>query len=172
MKKIFFSLVITILMLVGCSIDSDKTAEETKEVSEEVIAEEPTETEEEVVEEPVVKKTYFTLEEFNKLFQLDPEETQYENGKFELMDGTIVNADYLWYEKSNLFEYAAAIFYQGELAFIQMETKAKPEEIESVFGVKMEDYKPFVKETSLGYEIIFNDLFFETNIKIYPNEWN
>jgi hypothetical protein len=71
-------------------------------------------------------KTFLSKDEFNKMFKLDPEEKQYENGKFQLKDGSIIYADDLMYGESELFSYASAIFYKGKLAHLQIETD-KPE---------------------------------------------
>lgn len=128
--------------------------------------------EEEEEEEEVVTKTEITKEEFDSKYQLDPEETQYPNGKFELKDGTIVNADYMSYGESELFAYAMVTFYEGKLAEIQLETEASEEEIKAALGLTDFSEDTLVEPFDVGYEITFNPTFHESNVMWYPNEWD
>ncbi|MCM3599412.1 hypothetical protein M3175_01610 [Robertmurraya korlensis] len=114
-------------------------------------------------------KTEITQEEFEAKYKQDPEETQYPNGKFELTDGSTVNADFISYGENELFDYATAIYSDGKLASIQFETSAAIEEIEDALGMKFEDSQ--VEQNRIGYEITLNDTFSEANIAVYPFEW-
>ncbi|MCM3600615.1 hypothetical protein M3175_07720 [Robertmurraya korlensis] len=125
--------------------------------------------EENVEKTATVSKTEITKEEFEAKYQEDPEETQYPNGKFELADGSTVNADFISYDSSDLFDYATAIYSEGKLASIQFETTAAIEEIEDALGMKFEDGQ--IEQNRIGYEITLNDTFSEANIAVYPFEW-
>jgi hypothetical protein len=147
------------------TVIEDNDLEAVEEVSDEEteVVEEPVESEE------VAAKTTITLDEFNTLFNQDPEEEQIKEGKFQLADGSIVYADHFSYGKSEIFEYAMAIFYESELAQVQFETQATPEEIQEALGITFDDAT--VEETYTGYEVTFNDMFHESNISVYPFEW-
>lgn len=126
-------------------------------------------------EQQSTTKTFLTKDEFNKRFKLDPNEKQYENGKFQLKDGSTINADYLTYSESELFTYATAIFYQGKLVHLQVETNKSLEEILKGLGITTtKDTK--VETQNWGdtfvHEITFDKKFLDSNIAVYPNEWN
>lgn len=104
------------------------------------------------------------------MFKLDPEEKQYENGKFQLNDGTVVNADYLMYAENHLFAFGIAIFSEGNLAKIQLETDKSIEDITKGLGLNLNGGK--VEQNKFGYEIIFNETFHDSNIAKFPNEWD
>ncbi|WHY64698.1 hypothetical protein [Neobacillus sp. SuZ13] len=118
--------------------------------------------------EVTIDKTFITKDEFNKMFKIDTEEEQFNNGKFQLKDNSIVKADYLSYGENDLFDYALAVFYNGKLASIQIETSKSQEELEKAFGIKFGDK---IEPYKFGYEITFDKMFHESNISIYPNEW-
>lgn len=115
-------------------------------------------------------KLFISTNEFNSKYKKDPNETQFNEGKFELMDGSIVHADLFSYKKSAMFDYATAIFYEDELVSLQLETTLSIKEIESMLGMKFEGiaiYEP----NRIGYQITFNSMFHESNISVYPYEW-
>ncbi|MDK7669280.1 hypothetical protein [Cytobacillus oceanisediminis] len=139
---------------------------EVEKVEAEKVTEETTETEDAAATLP----TEITLNDFNAKFTQDTEETQYPGGKFQLQDGTTVQADYLFYSENDVFDYALAIFHDGKLADIQIETSNSLEELEEGLGVSFSSAS--VKPYTYGYEVNFNDQFSEGNISIYPNEWD
>lgn len=164
------------------SVAKDEKKQATPQIQERPKVEEPTETmsvaseEKEPAEEPkepetTKLKTYITEKEFNKKFKFDSEEKQYKNGKFKLIDGTIVHADDYSYGECDLFDFAMATFYKGKLAHIQMDTTKSISEIESALGVQIKG-NATVDPTIGGYEIIFNDTFADENIQVFPNEWD
>lgn len=193
MKKFLFISIVCIIALVGCSNEEkadttepikikteDKVEKETKtstepeeenEIKEEeketTISTQPEEKEETEVKEEV--KTTVTLEDFNKLFKQDESETQYPNGKFELQDGSIVNADFFSYIGNDVSDYTTAIFSEGELAAVQFETSKSIDEIEKALGIAFEDSQ--VEKNRIGYEVTLNETFKESNISVYPFEW-
>lgn len=150
------------------------------DIVEEPVKEEESDEEESSVVEPskeeetqpvdVPLKTTITVDEFNAKFKLDEEEEQYPNGKFQLKDGTIVNADSYNYGESDLFDYAMAIFFEGKLAHLQLETKERVGYISKGLGVDLSNAR--LETNKIGYEIIFNETFSDQNIAIFPNEWD
>jgi hypothetical protein len=162
---------------------TDKANTSTKTVNKETVKEEGKETNkgdnkannQEGIGSTVPSKTFLTKDEFNKMFKLDPEEKQYPNGKFQLKDGSIVNADYLMYGENDLFSYAMTIFYQGKLVHLQVETN-KP--VEEVFkGLGITPTKDVIVETKdwgdvLIHDITFDKTFEDSNIAVFPNEWD
>jgi hypothetical protein len=116
-------------------------------------------------------KLSITKEEFNSKYKNLSEEKQFENADFQLMDGTTVKADFFSYEPSALFEYATAIFYKDELAFLYLETTLGIEQIQSILNMKF-DGIALVERLGHGYHITFDSMFHETNIGVYPYEWN
>jgi hypothetical protein len=115
-------------------------------------------------------KLFITPEEFHSLFKKNADEAQYPEGKFQLMDGTVVNADFFSYSHSSIFEYATAIFYEGELASLFVETTVGIKQIESTLGMKFEGIA-MVEPTLNGYQITFHSMFHDSNIAVYPFEW-
>jgi hypothetical protein len=116
-----------------------------------------------------------TKDEFNKRFKLDPNEKQYENGKFQLKDGSTVNADYLTYGQSELFTYATATFYQGKLVHLQVETDKSLEEILKGLGITAtKDTKVETKNwgDTFVHDITLDKTFDDSNIAVFPNEQN
>lgn len=189
LKNKYFWIVLVALFIIGSIVGNDEEqVQEASNTVKEVPKKEPVETEvksekKTETKEPEKKpeqtkpeekdaeelKTEITLEEFNQKFKQDPEETQYPNGKFELKDGSIINADYLMYGENDLFYFAIAIFHEGKLVAIQMETDKSLEEIEKGMGIKFPNgtAAPYAH----GYEVNFNIKFYEDNIVRYPNEW-
>jgi hypothetical protein len=175
MKKLYYTIfLIFLLFVVGCSNESEQGAndnvnqEEVGESTSEQVEEKAELSEQEVIELP--ERSFVTLEEFNQLFEQDPEEEQWIDGKFQLADESIVYADYLSYGKSDLFEHATTIFYGGKLAYIQLESKFPPEVFLSSLSIT-QDQNAAIEPNPNGYEITFDDKFHEKNISIYPNEW-
>jgi hypothetical protein len=115
-------------------------------------------------------KLFISTNEFNSKFKKDPDETQFKEGKFELMDGSIVYADHFSYKKSVMFDYATAIFFEDELASLQLETTLSIKEIESMLGMKFEGIA-IAEPNRVGYQITFHSMFHESNISVYPYEW-
>ena len=167
------------LLLVGCSeseeaepkkddkVEQVVEEEEVKETVKEEIGEEDVEVKEEIVkEEPPV----ITFVEFDKTHARDPESEVYMNGLFELKSGERVNADYVWYVDGGFFDYASAIFIDGNLASLKIESTQTFEVIEKGLGISLENVN--VDATRMGYEIVFDERFHTDNIRVYPNEWN
>jgi phage terminase small subunit len=126
-------------------------------------------------EQQTNNKTFLTKDEFNKQFKLDSSEKQYENGKFQLKDGSTINADYLTYGESELFTYAIATFYQGKLVHLQVETDKSLEEIFKGLGITpTKDIK--VETQNWGdtfvHDITLDKTFDDSNIAVFPNEWD
>lgn len=190
MRKWFGAILLVISILSGCAENQEtdqskelaqkepkeKPAEEVKvEVgktadansAEEVVSE--TKEEETAVEPEVKLPLEITKAIFDAKFSLDKDETQYNSGKFQLGDGTVVQADYLFYSDNEVFDYASAIFQEGVLVDIQVETAATVEELEKGLGVSFSEAS--VNPYKFGYEINFDDAFAEGNISVYPNEW-
>jgi hypothetical protein len=115
-------------------------------------------------------KISLTTDEFNSMFKKKADETQYKDAMFELMDGTRVKADFFSYEASALFEYATAVFYKGELVSLQVITTVGINQIEEGLGMNFEEIA-LVEPTGNGYRIIFDSMFHDTNISVYPYEW-
>jgi hypothetical protein len=115
-------------------------------------------------------KISLTTDEFNSMFKKKTDETQYKDGNFELMDGTLVKADFYSYGVSALFEYATAIFYKEELVSLQLITTVGIKQIEEGLGMNFEEIA-LVEPTENGYRIIFDSMFHDTNISVYPYEW-
>jgi hypothetical protein len=116
-------------------------------------------------------KLFISKDEFNSKYDKHREEKQFENADFQLMDGTRVKADFFSYEPSALFEYATAIFYKDELAFLYLETTLGIEQIQSILDMKFDEIA-LVEPLGHGYHITFDSMFHETNIGVYPYEWN
>jgi hypothetical protein len=126
--------------------------------------------EQEGIDNDLPEKSFISLEEFNQLFEQDTKEEQWIDGKFQLVDDSIVYADYLSYGKSDLFDYATTIFYGGKLAYIQLETNSTLEEVLSSLRITL-DQNAAIEPNPNGFEITFDEKFHEKNISIYPNEW-
>jgi hypothetical protein len=151
------SILLLLLTIAGCA--NEENAEVAKDSEETSIA---TNTN--------MLKIVLTTEEFNSMFKKKSEETQYKDGKFELMDGTLVEADFYSYGVSSLFEYATAVFYKDELASLQLITTVGINQIEEALNMNFEEIA-LVEPTENGYQIIFDSMFHDTNISVYPYEW-
>jgi hypothetical protein len=170
MKNLYFMFFLIFLSLVGCSGESEQGVND-KEDQEVEVGEAPSEpAEQEGIENDLPEKSFISLEEFNQLFEQDPKEEQWIDGKFQLVDDSIVYADYLSYGKSDLFDYATTIFYGGKLAYIQLETNSTLEEVLSSLRITL-DQNAAIEPNPNGFEITFDEKFHEKNIRIYPNEW-
>lgn len=176
--KIAFIIAGLTVSLIGCSsgnteetveVGKQTTSEPQKEVISESKVDVKTPMRESVKETPSLNTT-ITKEEFNAKFQLDPDEKQYENGVFEFKDGTKVNADYLVYGRSDLFDFAMVTFYNGELVDVQFETSKTPDELEEGLGMTFENAQ--VEVFPIGVEVTFNPTFHDNNIAVFPNEWD
>jgi hypothetical protein len=165
---------LVILLLVASACSSEETDGHTKEENKnsEVESNESEKNIEQKEEKKAEKETksYINLEEFNSKYVKSTDEEQYPNGKFQLKDGSKVHADYYTYSENDLFYYASAIFHDGKLATVQFETEATEKEIEDALGVKFGE-NVLVEQTGIGFEITFNELFHESNIGVYPFEW-
>lgn len=168
--------------LAACSAEeAAEPAEETaKEVAPPTTETEAVEEDAEEVVEPVEETspevaplaTEITYEDFNGRFKQDVEETQYPNGKFQLSDGSTVNADYLFYAGNDVFDYAMAIFADGKLVDVMIETPLTMVELEKALGVSLLAENVSVDTYDYGYVLNFDERFHEDNIAIYPNEWD
>ncbi|MFD5853892.1 hypothetical protein ACFWGC_27640 [Cytobacillus pseudoceanisediminis] len=179
--------ILSVILLAACGEEeSSETKESTKSTKstagEHIVEEKEQDTEETVSivqdtekskEESkstnVPLKTTITVEEFNSKFKLDDEEVQYPNGKFELKDGSIINADSYSYGESDLFDYALGTFYEGKAAHLQIETQKTAEEFANALGVTLDNTK--VVPNKFGFEIIFDPKFSDENISVFPSEW-
>jgi hypothetical protein len=151
---------------------ADPAVAEEKKTEEKPVKEKPKNSEE---KSNSPGKTFLTKDEFNKMFNLDPEEKQYENGKFQLKDGSIIYADDLVYGESELFLYATATFYQGKLVHLQVETNKPAEEVFKGLGIT--PTKDVIVETKdwgdiIVHDITFDKTFEDSNITVFPNEWD
>ncbi|MGZ0084601.1 hypothetical protein ACWNXI_03200 [Caldibacillus thermoamylovorans] len=178
-KKWWFWAIIVVLFVIGsvAGNDEQEAKPQAKPAVAEKKAEEKTADKEKQAntEQQTTNKTFLTKDEFNKMFKLDPNEKQYENGKFQLKDGSIINADYLVYGESNIFSSASAIFYQGKLVHLQVETDKSLEEILKGLGITTtKDTK--VETQNWGdtfvHDITFDKKFDISNIDVLPSEWN
>lgn len=116
-----------------------------------------------------------TKEEFNTKFELDNEETQYENGKFIFADGSITTADYLQYKESDLFDYAMAVFENSKLASIQIESKKGINKDKVLEELGLHQKAVIVEQSEIGkktgiYDIVVDKKYKEGNVKRYPFE--
>jgi hypothetical protein len=175
LKKIvrnkYFWFVLTALFIIGLFVgeDEEQTKEPLQEVST-IVKEEPKPQKKEVEkEEKKETPTTITLNEFNQTFKQDQNENQYPNGQFQLKDGSNVQADYLMYRENELFEFASAVFYEGKLVNLSVETDKTWEEIEEGIGISFKTAS--VTPTLAGWNINFMLKFYKDNIAKYPNEW-
>lgn len=184
MKKALISIGFAALVLTACSeseetqepahVQSEPEVEETKQEETVDVVKETEEKAKEEVEE-IKEETLpvkITLNDFNAKYKQDDEETQYQNGKFQLRDGTVVTADYLMYSENDTFDYAIAVFHEGTLADIQIETSLTDAKLEKSLGVSFSGKNTVVKPYQFGYEITFDSKFDDDNIAVYPNEWD
>jgi hypothetical protein len=115
------------------------------------------------------RKLFISPDEFHSKFKKS-RETQYPNGKFQLLDGSMIHADFYSYGPSPIFEYATAIFYEGELASLLVETTVGIKQIESTLGMKFDELA-MVEPTLYGFQITLHSMFHDSNIAVYPFEW-
>lgn len=160
-----FGLVLLLAILAGCS--EEPTAEKPKEEVKQEKQASKEETTKVVEAEP--EPAEITFVDFDKKYTRDTEETQYPSGLFELKDGTRLNADYITYSNGDYFDYAMAVFYEGKLARLKLETSASIEEVEQ--GLESLEGTT-VNQTRVGYEIVFDERFATDNIAVLPSEWN
>ncbi|MGG3941515.1 hypothetical protein ABEV54_08770 [Peribacillus psychrosaccharolyticus] len=174
-------LAISLAVLQGCGDNSREDGNKEEKTAVEKVSEPKVEIDEEEVEEPVkfeleevsiAVKTNdnVTADDFNAMFTQESEE-KFPNGKYELKDGTIINADTFSYVSSDFFDYANVVFFDGKIAHMQIESKSSIEEIEQGIGVSFEGARIEEFKFGTGYEIIFNEKFADENIAVYPNEW-
>jgi hypothetical protein len=185
-KKWWFWAILVVLFIIGSvtgnSDDGQQAQPASKPVQEEKKAGDTQEKQQNErqqtkkdTEQQSTTKTFLTKDEFNKRFKLDSNEKQYENGKLQLKDDSIINADYLVYGESDIFSSASAIFYQGKLVHLQVETDKSLEEILKGLGITTtKDTK--VETQNWGdtfvHDITFDKTFDESNIAAFPNEQN
>ncbi|MED3691318.1 hypothetical protein P4534_21360 [Peribacillus butanolivorans] len=174
MKKLLI-VSFTALMLAACG-NEEKTIEPAKDTlkdaSDEVANETTNEDEEVESKENNSLKESLSVDEFNARFKQDSEEKQYPNGKFQLKDGSIVNADKFNYEGNSMFDYATVIFFEGQIAHMQVDTESSIEDIEKGLGISFKDARVEEYKYGKGYEVIFNETFADENISVLPNEWD
>lgn len=179
--KTLFILLFVFILITGCSKDNtseNKTNDqpqkvqtnEVKQNTESEVATDESATKESSSDDQEDKPKYITEEDFNKKYKKDPEEKQYKDGKFELADGSIIKADDYSYGESDIFDYASAIFKNGTLVHLQIETDKSQEEIEEGLGITFNDGNTVI-ENRIGYEINFDETFLDENISVFPNEW-
>ncbi|MCM3730086.1 hypothetical protein M3196_00180 [Fictibacillus nanhaiensis] len=169
-------LILTLLLIPACSSEGDTSSDNQEEIK--PVVKDEADSTEDVKEEEKEKtetsvppvKAEITKDEFNQKFKFEVEEEQYENGKFELADGSTINADYFSYGENELFVYALAIFHEGKLSDIQFETEKSQEEVAEALGISFENAT--VEENNYGFEVNFDETFNESNISVYPNEWD
>lgn len=157
------------LLLVACgdkegpvkktTAEPQTTTEIVKEVTEEVS----------VAPKEKKEKSTMTYVDFDKKYDQDPDEEKYVNGVFILKSGEVVNADYIIYSNSDIFDYASAIFRKGELVALQLDTKSSIEDIEKDLGISF-NAETIVDPTRSGFEIIFDKTFDDENIERFPFE--
>ncbi|USK59193.1 hypothetical protein [Peribacillus asahii] len=160
MKKVIYSAALVSLLLAGCG---------SEEVKQDEAAPAPTK-----VKEPskAEVKLEITFAEFDKKYERDPEYDSYPDGLFQLKDGTKLNADYISYvDDDGFFDYASAIFYDGKLANLKIETTKSAAEVEAGLGIKSTDGVK-IDPTRVGFEITFDDRFATDNIDRFSNEWD
>ncbi|CAG9608893.1 hypothetical protein [Pseudoneobacillus rhizosphaerae] len=155
--KTILSILLSLLIIAGCANDENAEVAMDSEVTS-------------TVTNTNMLKIVLTTEEFNSMFKKKSDETQYKDGKFELMDGTLVTADFYSYGVSSLFEYATAVFYKEELASLHLITTVGIDQIEEALNMNFEELA-LVEPTENGYQIIFDSMFHDTNISVYPFEW-
>lgn len=176
-------LALSLAVLQGCGDDPKQSGNKKENTAVEETSEPKVEIDEEEVEEPVkfevedisiAIKTNdnVTADDFNEMFEQDPEEEQFPNGKYELNNGTIINADTFSYVDSEVFDYANVVFFDGRIAHMQIEGESSIEEIEKGIGVSLKAARIEEFKFGSGYEIIFNEKFADENIAVLPNEWN
>ena len=116
-----------------------------------------------------------TKTEFNERFELDSEEAQYEDGNFIFKDGSTATADYLQYKESDIFNYAMAIFENGELASIQIESKEGIGKDKVLEELVLQKKNVIIEQSEIGkktgiYDIVINEKYKEGNVQRYPFE--
>lgn len=164
------SKLLSLICGIGIAISLTACSEETAEEPTPVVKEPaPVKVEEQPKVEPV--KTEITFAEFDNKYERDPDYESYQDGLFLLKDGTELKGDYIHYmDDEGFFDYASAIFYDGKLVNLKIETDKSYEEVEAVLGVKFtNDVK--VDYTDGGFKINFDERFAIENIKRLPNEW-
>ena len=183
MKKLLLILMLG-LILSACS-NEESTNSTATNVTQESVEEKVTTDEKETVdledeevisaEENTDNSIPLTQEEFNQKYELDNEMDQYPNGKFELKDGTVINADDFSYLGGETFDYATAIFFDGQIAHLQLELKdgfskeAVLNELE--FNEGDVEYMPGKINNNI-VEIVVDETFADENIKRFPSEWD
>ncbi|WP_019241360.1 MULTISPECIES: hypothetical protein [Bacillus] len=175
MKKItgFMGALLLFLLIAGCSAEPAEKQEpdivteeepEKEEVTEPIKVEQAEEIKPAPPSPPIVN-----FANFDKANKRDTEEKVYMDGLFILENGERVTADYIMYADGAYYEYASAIFSEGKLARIKLETSATIGDIEKGLGITFDDSIK-VDATRIGYEIIFNPTFDSNNIYRYPFE--
>lgn len=115
-----------------------------------------------------------TKQEFDSKFKRDPDEKQYENGKTELKDGTVLNVDEIVYSNGESFDYVITTFFEGNLVHMQVETSKSTEEALNGLGLSENDYvriKPSPSMTGI-FDVVFDERFADENIAVFPSEWD
>ncbi|MGM9987617.1 MAG: hypothetical protein ACI35O_10360 [Bacillaceae bacterium] len=162
---------VSLILLSACSSgQSQETPKDTKETTVKVEKnvnkkKEPTVSE--------VKVTPLSKKDIDKLLKRDPDETQYENEKFEFKDGTEISADYISYVNTPVSNYALITYLDNQIMSILLEpTDKSKEEVLEYFRLQ-NTYKEYkINDMTKAVRIIVDERFDKDNIKVYPNEWD
>lgn len=174
-KLLIASSAFTLFLLTACAETSNTTWTEVIETT--VVRESTTtnSTEEQQPDQESVKSSLKEVQEkeFDSKFTKDPEEKQYENGKYQLADGTILNANKFVYSDDEWFDYMTAIYYEGKLSHLQVESTKQSEEVVQGIGLSKENYNEIKPSKFEGvFEVIIDERFVDENIAVLPNEWD
>ncbi|WP_110928753.1 hypothetical protein [Bacillus massiliglaciei] len=171
--------IISAVSLAACSGETtDQKKSEPKEVAniegdntEEAFEVEYIEISKPTNENTPAKTTTITFSQFDAKYKRDSESESYMDGLFLLKDDSKVNADYIQYLGLEAFDYASAIFYEGKLVNLKIESTKSIEDVEKEIGITFTD-DIRIDPTRIGYEINFDERFLTDNIKRFPNEWD
>ena len=174
MKKFIPFLLAAGLTLTACSEENDQATvvelDKPKQEQNEKVTDKKESVKKEEKKEEIVP---FDKTAINNMLQLDPDDKQYNNGKFELKDGTLLNADYLMYVDTDVSKYASIIFYENQIASVLLDPSDKSkEEILEYFHLQ-DVYKDYtVNEFTKVIRIIVDERFDPDNISVLPSEWD
>lgn len=179
--KIYVLLLLSTLLLFGCTNETvkDEPVEEkeittvSKEVENDVevpVVEEVEKEEPEVAEaEPEV--TIVKKEQIESMFTRDPDEKVYEDSTFITKSDGQLTADYIMYVGDDAIPYVSAIFYGGDLAHISFETELSNDELEELLGITFnEETRKGIQRKFSTVEINFDKRFADENIHRFPFE--
>lgn len=176
MKNWIYIYILSFMILAACSDGAGSSTNEeepVKTVPTEAVVAEPSQ-EETKVEPKVVELKPLTLEDFNNRYELDTEYSEpFIDGKFELIDGSIVYADWYFYLEGETFEYATGTFIDGQLVDAQLELKegVSKEDVLTELGLTNEEVSYEFNEMTNVVDVIIDERFGDDNIRRLPNEW-